>query len=123
MDGNRNETYLQRFNSRDCCYKTFDGLRIDTCANRTSVIIECQYQAYCYSFNLPFITRPSGNQIKKGNGGSSTSSGIFMIQVPFNYLDFIIDVSFLIIKEDVPTLLSMRDLLKMVSTYPFKASM
>lgn len=34
------------------------------------------------------------------------------IQIPFNVLGLIINVDFMLIKDDIPTLLSMRDMLK-----------
>lgn len=46
----------------------------------------------------------------KGIGGKANSIGWVTIRVSFKHLDVIIDVYFLFISEDIPTLLSRKDL-------------
>lgn len=46
-----------------------------------------------------------------GIGGRVSSTGNGLIHVPFKYLDVAIDVIFTVIKEDIPTLLSIGDML------------
>lgn len=87
----------------------FDGLRIDTTANKTSVISKCQYHEYCQIFSFPSIINSSRNIVIKGVVGSRTSVGIVVIQAPLKNLDIIIDISFLVFEKRVPTLLSMKD--------------
>lgn len=40
------------------------------------------------------------------------ATGIAMIQIPFTDLRAVMDVNFLIIDEDIPSLLSLRDMYK-----------
>lgn len=88
----------------------FDGLRIDTGANRFSVMSSDKYDAYCKEFFVtPRIVRKEGREVN-GIGGKSVAIGATIIEVPFRDLGIVIDVRFLIISSDVPTLLSMRDM-------------
>lgn len=48
----------------------------------------------------------------KGIDGGSTLVRIVVLQAPFKYLDVIIDISFPVIEEDAPTLLSMKRMLE-----------
>lgn len=45
-----------------------------------------------------------------GVGGRQNGIGISTIQIPFTQLNLLVDVPFPIIPTDVPTLLSMRDM-------------
>lgn len=106
----KEENCLQRCNDGNCRERTVEGLRIDTCANRTSVVSKCQYDAYCQTLNLPSITDSSGNKVVKGVGGSSNVSWFVVIQLPFKYLDIIIYIAFLVIEEYVRPLLSIKNM-------------
>lgn len=91
---------------------SFDELRIDNCANRTSAFSICQNKAYCETIGLPLTIRFTGSQQIKEIGGSSKSAGMVIIQVAFSYLDVVIDYSCLFIKEEVRALLSITDMLE-----------
>lgn len=95
----------------DNCRGTLDGLRFDTCANRTSDIGSNQYQAYCRTFNLSFGIKPSESRMIKRFCGRVSSTGNAFIQIPFQYLDVVFDVLFMVIEEDTPALLSMKGML------------
>lgn len=95
----------------------FDGLRIDTCANRTSVIGNIQYERYCRDFGVLKEIRPSNCKWLKGLGGTRPGIlGVVKLQVPFSNLNLVIDVDFSMISDEdprdpSPTLLSMKDML------------
>lgn len=111
LDSTNHENCVERSYEASCCERTFDGLRIDTCANRTFVLGRFQYHRYCETFNFPSIINSSRSTVIYGIGGSNTSVGIVLILVPFKYMDLIVDISFLVIEENVPTLVSMEDML------------
>lgn len=84
-------------------------LRLNTCANMTSVIFKGQYCAYCRDHVIyTAIKPPNGLQIR-GIGVKRPAIGIAKIQIPFVDLTLIIDVYFLINEKSIPSLLSMRD--------------
>lgn len=87
----------------------FEGLKVDTGANRSSIMSARQYGAYCETFGLIGNVRPSEKRVK-GIGGRQVVVGVANIQIPFDKLGLIIDVWFAILDADVPTLLSLRDL-------------
>lgn len=87
-------------------YKLFTGIHHDTCANRTSVIYRYQYLSYCSEFGLkPSIRNAKGGRVKFV-AGISKGIGVVRLQIPFADLDMIIDVYFLVLNGDVPTLMS-----------------
>lgn len=89
---------------------TFYGLRIDTRANRTSIMSCKQYDSYCRSFGYKtVITQPQG-RIVRGIGRYQDAAGMASIQIPFQDLGLILDVDFKLLSERVPPLLSMRDM-------------
>lgn len=88
----------------------FKGVRLDTFANRRSIISTAQYAAYCHEFSLKRAIKESNGETVGGIGGSQSAVGMAMIQIPFRDLELIIDVWFTVINQDVPTLLSMRDM-------------
>lgn len=45
-----------------------------------------------------------------GIGARQRAKGMYMMQIPFKYLNLIIDVDFMVIVSDVLTLLSIRDM-------------
>lgn len=66
---------------------SFDGLRIDICANKTSaitsVITTGPYKGICETFMLPFTRKTPGNRRRKGFGGNSKTVVLVIVQVPF----------------------------------------
>lgn len=80
----------------------FDGFRIDTCANRTSVIRLGQYNAYCQTFIIPHSTWPTSSRIIATIGGKSEATGVVLMQVTFEEFRDSIAVYLLALKENVP---------------------
>lgn len=89
----------------------FDGVRLETCATRRSVMSKSQYQAYTKEFGLKDVMKPSTNRSIRGIGGTQKACGTARIQLPFEQLGIIIDVDSLIIEENIPYPLSMKDML------------
>lgn len=89
------------------CY----GIRLDTAANRRSVMGESQYEAYKRDFGLKVPILPSTRKDLKGVGGNGKVIGEPHIQIPFNALRLIIDVTFSIMEQDTPSLLSNKDMI------------
>lgn len=88
----------------------FDGIRIDTAANRKSIMSMNQYNAYCKTFGLRPAIKPRTKGIT-GIGGRKAGRGTVMIQIPFPNLSIIINIDFLLIDSNVPTLLCMKDMI------------
>lgn len=86
----------------------FDGLRLDTCANRASVMSRSQYLAYTIKYGLKETIRPATHKGIRGIGGVQKAVWVVRVQIPFDGLRTVIDVDFLIIEDDFPTLLSMK---------------
>lgn len=89
----------------------FEGVRLDTAANRRSVMSIRQYEAYQKEFGLRVPIRATERRTLRGIGGHGTIVGEAMIQIPFGDLGLVIDVTFTILEEDVPSLLSNRDMI------------
>lgn len=89
----------------------FKGIYIDTCANRSSVMSYSQYKAYCEEFKVPCSISREESRILRGIGGKSSSIGTAIILVPFRDLNLVLDIKFQIVSDNVPTLLSMKDML------------
>ena len=89
----------------------FNGITIDTAANRKSVMCEGQYLAYQLEFGRKIPIRPPKKGVR-GIGGRSEVIGEATIQIPFLKLHLIIDVEFSILKEISPSLLSNRDMIE-----------
>lgn len=90
----------------------FDRLRIDTSANRTSVISVQQYHPYCQTFNEPHSIKPANNRTITGIGGISKTVGVAFIQVPLTKLSVVIVVNFLVLDHVITTFLPMKDMLE-----------
>lgn len=90
--------------------KFFEGVRLDTCANRTSVMGEEQYQAYCHTFGIKPALRKVKNRSVNGIGGTQPAIGLALIDIPFKKLHLMINVLFLILPSKTPALLSTRDM-------------
>ena len=89
----------------------FKGVTIDTAANRRSVMSKGQHKQYEIEFGVVIPLRPPSRQKMKGIGGEGKVIGDASIPIPFNKLNIIIDVDFLIIDSDCPSLLSNRDMI------------
>ena len=70
-----------------------------------------QYDPYCNTFNLKKLIKPLKGKQVRGIGGCSIAIGEARVQIPFKDLGIIIDVKFLILKDKIPSLLSMKDML------------
>lgn len=89
----------------------FDGLRIDTCANRAWIMSNDQYSPYWKEFGLTSTIIPAPNRGVKFIGGRQQAVGRVRVQIPFGGLHIFIDVCFLITQSDILTLLSMNDMI------------
>ncbi len=87
----------------------FNGVLIDTGANRTSLMSLRQYRAYCREHGTPAHIDMDSKRVC-GLGGSTRSIGKATITLPCPCLSVVTDIDFHIIEEDVPTLLSLREL-------------
>lgn len=90
----------------------FEGLRIDTCANWTSVSGVKQYLTYISTFKIPYSIHGTKSRIVRSVGGTSTTSIAVSIEITLTYLEVIIDVHFLVAVENIPTLLPMEDVVE-----------
>lgn len=60
----------------------FEGLKIDTRANRSSIMSKGQYDSYCDTFGVRVLMKgPNGRKIKL-IGSLQNALGFIMIQVP-----------------------------------------
>lgn len=74
-------------------------------------MFEKQYHAYERKFGRNINIWPTVNG-SRGIGGKNTVVGEIIIQIPFGNLNIIIDVDFLIIGCDAPSLLSNRKMIR-----------
>lgn len=91
-------------------YLSLDRIRIDTIANRTSVISMGQYNAYCAPLNLPHWMQRIEKGTTTGIGETSKATGAVVMKVPVQKLGVVIVVAFSVLKEQIPTLLSMNNM-------------
>jgi len=89
----------------------FNGVLVDTGANRASLMSLNQYRAYCREHGAP-ASLTKGTKRVRGLGGSQQSIGTATIAVPFPELGLVSEIDFHIVDDEVPTLLSLRDLKK-----------
>ena len=89
----------------------FKGIIIDTAANRRSVICEQQLKAYEVEFGVRLPIRQSLKRVVKGIAGKGEVVGEVLIPIPFNKLGIIIDVDFIVLGCNCPSLLSNKDML------------
>lgn len=97
-----------------CCVQKpalpFKGIQFDTCANYTSVISRSQYLSYCDEFGLkPSIRNANGRKLI-GVGGVVKALGLVKLQIPFAGLHLVLDVDFLVIDKEIPTMMCLRDM-------------
>ena len=88
----------------------FEGIILDTGANRRSAMSIKQYKAYCREFHVPFDIDYQDNHNLLGIGGQGRAIGTATIPIPFVDLDIVIDVKFRILDTNCPNLLSLRDM-------------
>lgn len=110
LDHNEQVRMKSNLNSPDSVERNFDGLRIDACANRTSVFSVGQSQTYCNLFRLQYTIRSFEQCMIRGIGDKTESIGWVTIQITVKLLNVTSDVFFHVSKEDIPTLLSMKDM-------------
>lgn len=82
------------------------GLRIDTCANRSPARSLQQYPAYCLQFKAIFLLDRKGAKLLSEMGESSMATGSAIVSVPFPYLKTVIEVCCQIVSDNFPILLS-----------------
>lgn len=88
----------------------FDGIRIEKGTNEISIISVKQYEAYCITFNLCNTVGQSDGRAVKGIGELKISKGSATLQIPFKNLGIIIEGTFMLLEEDITSLLSMREI-------------
>lgn len=81
----------------------FHGVKIDTGANRKSIMSTQQYGAFCRVFGLKKAFNYTQNLAVKGIGGKQPGVGTESIKIPFKKLHLIIEVEFLIVSGDIPS--------------------
>lgn len=59
--------------------KSFDGIRIETCANRTTIMSKAQFMLYCGTSGVRPVMRPAKDLAVKVIGGMRTRIGTSMI--------------------------------------------
>jgi hypothetical protein len=87
----------------------FQGIIIDTGANRSSLMSLNQYRCYCHEFSVPASLHESKKTFN-GIGGRRESIGSTNITIPFPHLGICAHITFEIIDANVPSLLSLKDL-------------
>lgn len=86
----------------------FAGIRIHTCANRTSIMYEYQYQAYIHHLGLRRARRPPMYWEVEGIIGRQKAISTVKICLTLTQLKIDIDVKLLMIPCDIPSMLPMR---------------
>jgi len=89
----------------------FQGVILDTGANRRSAMCLEQYRTYCKEFMVPMEIDYNDNNCLLGIGGMSGAVGTASIPIPFVDLGIVIDVKFKILRDSCPNLLSLRDMI------------
>lgn len=89
----------------------FNVLKFDTCANTASVISESQFLSYCHQFVIRPSIWPVGDIKVTGIGLEVKVLGSIQLQIQFNDIHLFICVYFLVLKQQIPTLLSLRDMM------------
>lgn len=59
------------------------------------------------------LVRPPSGQAVKGIGGREASIGTALIQTPFKDIKLVLDVDLILLSDDIPTLLWMRNMVKL----------
>lgn len=80
------------------------------CKKRSVMSIR-QYKAYCDILNLHIEIKPVTSKQVREIGGISKAVGVARVQTPFNGMNIVIDVKFLIIQDPIPTLLILKAIL------------
>lgn len=89
----------------------FNGIIMDTAANRSSIMSLSQYKAYCEEFRISMRINRMEKRTICGVNSKSSPVGTATISIPFKTLDLWIDVQFRIMPFDCPSLLSMKDMI------------
>ena len=88
----------------------FEGIIMDTGANRSSMMSLQQYLIYCQDFGaVANINKGMASRVR-GIGGKCQSIGVAIIPIPFPDLGITCDVLFHIIEGDVPSLFCLSDM-------------
>jgi hypothetical protein len=87
-----------------------EGIIIDSGANISSIMSLKQYRLYCEEFGVVPRIRTAARKPIRGIGGRKMTIGSATIPVPFSAIGVTITVNFQIIKEEVPSLLSLADI-------------
>lgn len=89
----------------------FQGITVDTGANRRSIICKTQLLAYQRDFKQNVQIEPSMRNKMRGIGGTGTILGEATLPVPFSELGLVLHIAFVVLERDCPTLLSNKDML------------
>lgn len=100
---------IQMFLSNGSEFK-FYGVRFDNCANRPPMISQAQYKYYCTEFGLRHSIRMTTNLKVEGIVGDLSVVGKVTMQITFVDPHLLIDVDFLVLRENIPTLCSMQNM-------------
>lgn len=90
----------------------FHGIKIDTGANKMSILSLEQFTQYCRKFGLEESIDVRDRSGVRGIGGNEMSVGTAAIQIPFKDLGIVIDIRGLLLTGRVPTLLCLNDIYK-----------
>lgn len=88
----------------------FLGVRLNTCAHRHSIISKVKYAAYLEGLRLSYSFVTDKDAYVEGMGGRWTSHRTALIHIPLRNLNLVIDVDSLVIPDDIPSLLCMKDI-------------
>lgn len=109
VDRKRHMEKMERALSETERPSEFNGMIIDTGANRLSLMSINQYRAYCTEFGIVANIRKDSRKIY-GLGSKHRSIGTAKISIPFPKFGMICDINFHILSENCKTLLSRVDL-------------
>lgn len=88
----------------------FKLIRLDMYCNNSSVMRSPQYIAYCNELQDPCKLHRGSTKTVTAIGGSEEAIGTATIQI--NFLHLVIGVEFQVMRNYIPTLLSMKDMFK-----------
>lgn len=91
---------------------TFKEIRLDTCANKISVMSTHQCPEYLKRSSLPRTVSPPPRKKIRGMCRTMKIFGEAKVQIPFRDLVIIVDVDFLLLEDPVLSSLSMKDMIQ-----------
>lgn len=88
----------------------FLGVHLETGTIMSSMMLRGQCAAYCEEFGVRSSLIPGNGASVQGIRGRRTSIGTALIRIPFCNLNLAIDVDFLVIPDNLPSILCMKDM-------------